>query len=276
MKLPKGASYKFISTKSSPLKTLLDELSQTAFTGYIRLTVEQKGELMDGYILFNNGDVVGAESQQGDEILFSKKAFNSVKTAWELEGIADIYSFTDFQIQLSLEENEEALFKPLSEFVTTQKVKPKKEAKVHSTPPPSQSIEASTESADENKVAEGIIKKREERLAILKKFGLKEPEDEFVESILRGFNLPTEKELNNKSREIKKEILSKLKHLAKFEELDLYINPAKMHDTVEFNIDVYIKPLSKDLEEEVKTAVENTLREMINFPYEKGLKINSA
>jgi hypothetical protein len=131
-------------------------------------------------------------------------------------------------------------------------------------------------SREEQHLEKDILEKRMERMALLKKFGLKEPEDEFVNSILQKFSLPSDKELNSKSRELKMEILKRLRQTIKLEELDLYINPAKVQDVVEFNIDVFVKPLNKKIEEEVKLTIENTLKEKLTFPYEKGLKINAA
>jgi hypothetical protein len=136
------------------------------------------------------------------------------------------------------------------------------------------SIEISRE--EQHPLEKDILEKRMERMALLKKFGLKEPEDEFVNSILQKFSLPSDKELNSKSRELKMEILKRLRQTIKLEELDLYINPAKVQDVVEFNIDVFVKPLNKKIEEEVKLTIENTLKEKLTFPYEKGLKINAA
>jgi len=262
MRLPKGASYRLVSTKGISLRALLQELSSQSFTGYLRITVEDEG-LEDGYLLVKNGSVIGAE-YAGRETLVSAAAYEKIKDAWRKEGIVDIYSFTEFQMQLAVEENPEALFS--SEL----KEQPEEEGVVEESAEPEQPVEP------EERVKEDILKKRSERLALLKKFGIKEPEDEFVEAILQSFKLPSEKELSAASRELKKEILSRLKESTKAEELDLYISPAKLHDTVELNIDVYVKPLTKEIEEKVKSTIERALKEKVSFPYQKGVTINAA
>ena len=297
MRLPKGASYKIISTKGISMDSLLEDLASQGFAGYVRITVEREKRIEDGYLLLKEGCVVGAEFES-EETFFSKKAYDEIKKAWRLEGIVDIYKFTDFQIQLSIEENEEALLNVPAKKAPKEKpvVKEKEKAKplepaevqkrpaapVEKQPPisveeiktPPEPLEVSEE--PERSVAENIIEKRKERLELLKKFGLREPEDDFVDAILHGFNLPSEKELSDKSRELKKEILSRLKRTANLEELDLYINPAKLDRAVEFNIDVYVKPLNREIEEEVKSTIEKTLKEKLTFPYEKGLTFNEV
>jgi hypothetical protein len=302
MRLPKGASFKLISTKNTSFDDLLMELSSQGFDGYFRLSIEGDGGIEDGYVLLKAGDVIGAE-YQGKDIIFSEAALEMVKKAWMKEGIIDVYQFSEFQIQLTVEENEEALLSSYAKKADVKaKTTPESEA-VIPTPevveqpeqavPKSLDIDLTSEASkntglnaqpeiidvleEQNQsIAEGILEKRKERLTLLKKFGLKEPQDDFVDTILKNFNLPSERELNSKSRELKKEILNRLKQSTKLEELDLYINSAKMQNTVEFNIDVYVKPLDKKIEEEVKSTIENTLKEKLNFPYEKGLKIIAA
>lgn len=283
MRLPKGASYKLILTKDNHMDSLLGELSYEVFTGYIRITVEREKNIEDGYLLFNYGEVVGAQ-YLGRKEFFSKKALKKIKEAWNLEGILDLHKFTPFQLQISLEENSEALLMSIKKILG-KKAKPKPEksmverkSKVKGVIKASKktSLEVEEILVEKNHlVTEDILKKREERRVLLKKFGLKEPEDDFVDVVLQGFNLPSERELNKKSKQLKKEIVKKLKKSKKLKELDLYINPTKLHNIVEFDIDVYVKPLNKKIEEEVKSAIEDTFKEMLSFPYKKGFKINA-
>jgi hypothetical protein len=276
MRLPKGASYKFISTKTGSIDALLKELKSGVFSGYIRLTVENEEKINDGYLLIKDGELIGAEFQ-GTKTYFSKKGYKKIENAWKLEGIIDVYSFTEFQIQFSIEENQEALFttsakKPSEEpFTTIEKTAVKApEIDVSITPTEPQ------KTSEEDSVTEDVRVKRMQRLTLLKKLGLKEPTDDFGDSIVKGIRLPSERELNKKSRELKKEILIRLKQSNKLEAVDIYISPAKFQDIIEFDIDVYVKPLNKKIENAVKSAIENTLKEKLSFPYKKRLKIEAV
>ncbi|RMF91324.1 MAG: DUF2226 domain-containing protein [Methanobacteriota archaeon] len=295
MRLPKGTSYRFLSTKQATLDSVLGELASEGFSGYLRLTVEGKKGIEDGYLLIKDGEVVGAEFQ-GDESLFSAAAYKKIREESAREGIMDIYRFSDFQIQLSIEENGETLLSvpEKKEAVDAREEKAKAPAEEKAVkepagtvaeerpagppqveePAPSEPAQAAAE--PERSVEKDIMEKRKERMELLKKFGLKEPEDDFVEAILQSFKLPTEKEINRTSKELKRELLQRLRDRMKLEELDLYISSSKTEDSVGFDIDVYIKPFNKELEEKIRSTVEDTMKEKLNFPYEKGLTINEA
>jgi hypothetical protein len=297
MRLPKGTSYKFLSTKEASLDSVLEDLASEKFSGYLRMTIEGEKGIEDGYLLIKDGDVVGAEFE-GGESLFSKKAYKKIKDISKLSGILDIYKFTEFQMQLSVEENGETLLsapkkKPAEKIKEEPKAKPKPPEPVEVTkerepsvekkpaePPPIEEtkppepVEALGE--PERSVEEDILEKRKERMAMLKKFGLKEPEDDFVDGILQTFKLPTEKEINKTSKALKKEILSRIKQKTTLEEVDLYIHSSTTEKAVGFSIDVYVKPFNKEIEEEVKSTIEDAMKEKLAFPYEKGLSINEA
>jgi len=285
MQLPKGESYKFTSTKNISMSALLDELSSLDFNGYVRLTVERDDNLEDGYLMLKDGVVIGAEFQ-GEKTLDSKKALDEIKSAWKVEGIVDVYKFSDFQMQISLEENEGTLLssKTTAQTKKTESKAEKKEEKAPVEDTPAAQPEPvvanappiSENTPDESALAQDIIDKRSERLALLKKFGMAEPEDDFAEAILSGFKMPSDRELNTTSRELKKDIVKKVKDSSKLDEFDLYISPAVLNDTVEFRIEVYIKPYNKKIEKEVQSTIESTLKEKLTFPYEKGLSINEA
>ncbi|MFQ5800273.1 MAG: DUF2226 domain-containing protein [Candidatus Hydrothermarchaeales archaeon] len=271
MRLPKGTSYKFLSTKDASLDSLREEFVSERFSGYLRMTVESGKEIDDGYLLIKDGEVVGAEFEVwGKGSLFGKDAHKKIKEGSKLPGIIDIYKFTDFQIQLSIEENEEALLLAPHRRAPEEKVEEKLKEK---TKPP-QPIEVSVE--PERSVEEEVLKKRKGRMELLKKFGLKEPGDGFVDDILQSFKLPTEKEINRKSKELKKEILQRIKKKTKLEEFDLYIHSSKTESAVAFDIDVYVRPFNKKIEEEVKSTIEDAMKEKLEFPYEKELSVNAA
>ncbi len=268
MRLPKGKSYKLTSTKETDLKDLMGELLSQKFSGYIRVTVERSGSLEDGYVLLKEGVPV-CSAYEGSSTFLSEDAFKEIEKAWGYEGVVDIYEFTPFQLQISIEENPEALMP--SDWVTPYTVN-SEEPEVEE----GSSCDTHVEKVDPKTVTKNILKKRDERLALLKKFGIREPEDEFVGALIRAFKLPSERELNSKSRELKVELLNRLKKSLKCEELDIYISPSKVHDKIEINIDVYVSPYSKEMEDEVKTTIEATLRERLSFPYEQGVTINTA
>lgn len=267
MRLPKAKSHKLTSTKETDKEKLMEELLSQKFSGYIRLTVEREGKLEDGYVILKEGKPVSS-AYEGSSTLLSEDAFKAVEQAWGFEGVLDIYEFTPFQLQISLEENPEALLP--ADWTSPYSLKHKGPEEEGA------SCDTHIEQVDPKIVTKNILKKRDERLALLKKFGIREPEDEFVGALIRAFKLPSERELNNKSREIKVELLNRLKKSLKCEELDIYISPSKVHDKIEINIDVYVSPYSKELEDEVKTTIETTLREHISFPYQQGVTINTT
>ncbi len=249
MRLPKGASYKLLSTKDASMDKVLEELSSEKFSGYVRLTIEKDESIEDGYLLLKAGEVVGAE-YQGGKTLYGSKAYKKIQQASKTLGIIDIYKFTDFQLQISIEENGEALVSlPLIAEVSEK----------HAT-----------------SVEEEILRKRGERAALLKKYGLKEPDINFVDSVVQCLSLPNEKEINKKSKELKKEILKVLGERSEIQELDLYIHSNRADNSVGFDIDVYVKPLNKNIEKMLQSIIAEVLQEKITFPYEKGVTISTA
>jgi hypothetical protein len=283
MRLPKGASYKIFSTKKSSLDSIGEELAGVGFSGYIRVSVDKDGMINDGYLLIKEGMMLGAEFQ-GKEKLISKRAFTEIKKMWNLEGIVDIYKFNKFQTDLSVEENDRALFpNPL-------RWKPKAKASIEKISPSSKKTRVKPKIAKKKKVSEPVKKVQKvkngksSREELLKKLGLKEPEEDFGDSMLVSFRLPTERELNKVSRELKIDVTKSIKKTLHPKELDVYISSAKLESRVVIHIDVYISPMkiTKDkliisrksiVEEEYKSIIDSVLKEKLSFPFEKYVSI---
>jgi hypothetical protein len=278
MILPKGASYKFIwttdgrallSTKTTSLDSLMEQFASNEFSGYMRITVENKDRVEDGYLLLSYGKAIGAEFL-GKKTLLSEAGLKGIREAWKLEGIIDLYEFNDVQLKLSIEENVDALFLPLEKILgelEKAKLKAKKKPKIEDPTPVKISEDSDSATAQETTQTDG------DRTAILEKFGLKDPSNEFAESILKGLSLPSDRELSNVARKLKLGIVKELNKKKRFKDLDLYITPLKTSDVVEFTLDFYVKPIQKDTEEKVKSAIGKTMKESLDFPYKTSVKI---
>jgi hypothetical protein len=310
MILPKGASYKFIwttdgkallSTKTTSLDSLLKHLASNGFSGYLRITVEREDMLENGYLLMSYGKAVGAEFL-GKKKLLSEAGLKGIRSAWKLEGILDLFEFNEVQTQLSIEENEEALFLPLKKVLkemekaklktekTPEKIEIPKQTEISKTtvedkkvtqgPKPSQETFNLQASMEGNlKVANSLKDDSEEilkdRMAILEKFGLKDPGEEFGDEIVKGLRLPSDRELNQVARELKLGLIKELKKKLPFrvKELDLYVTPTKTSDAVEFALDIYLKPIKKGTEEKVESVINKTMKERLDFPIKTLIKI---
>ncbi len=301
MILPKGASYKFIwttdgrallSTKTTSLDSLLKHLASNGFSGYLRITVEREDRLENGYLLMSYGKAVGAEFL-GKKKLLSEAGLNGIRSAWKLEGILDLFEFNEVQLNLSIEENEEALFLPLKKVLKEMektKLKAGKTPEKIETPKPAEISKKTGEDIKETLILQGpeeghievanslekdSMETLKDRMAILEKFGLKDPGEEFGDSIVKGLRLPSERELNQVARELKLGIIKELKKKLPFKvkELDLYVTPTKTSDAVEFALDVYLKPIKKGTEEKVESVIEKTMKERLDFPYKTLVKI---
>ncbi len=280
MILPKGASYKFIwteegrallSTKTSSLDSLLEQFASNSFSGYMRLTVENKDTLEDGHLLISYGKAVAAEFL-GKKKLLSEAGLKGIREAWKLEGIIDLYEFNDVQLKVSvsIEENKEALLMPLKKILgelEKAKLKAKKKPKTVDPPPAKPSKDSESPEGEEIKEAVG------DRSAILEKFGLKDPSAEFADTILKGHSLPSNRELNKVAHALKLEIIKALNKKKRFKELDLYVTPTKTSESVEFALDFYVKPIKKDTEERINSAIEITMKDRLDFPFKTSVKI---
>ncbi len=292
MRLPKGASYRFtrsgegralLSTKNTSLDEILSELAARLFTGYIRVTVEIDAGLEDGYLLLCSGSLVGA-GYVGLETVVGAQGLEAVRSAWECEGIVDLYEFNEIQLQYAVEENSAALLVPVDEIMAgieagrvkkqeleeqrkeeeTKREAAKRESKAK--------IEKEEPSTSEEKTEDPVV----DRAALLKKLGLKDPDDEFTSVVLQSFNLPSERELSKQSRSFKREILRALKKKKRFKELDLFITPSRLSESVLFEIDVYVKPLKKGTSELVETTIDSVFESDLGFPFEKKISVSEG
>ncbi|GBE56096.1 hypothetical protein BMS3Bbin16_00294 [archaeon BMS3Bbin16] len=294
MRLPKGASYRFIwseegrallSTKNTSLDTVLDELATQFFTGYIRITVERADVLEDGYLLLSFGKLVGAE-YDGRETLVGALGLDASRRAWEGEGIVDLYEFNETQLRFALEENSAALLVSMDEITEgieagrdgKQEFDQRVEAEEEATREAKRRVEEAEAAAVEEEKTESCDSNDSEveRAALLAKLGLKDPGEDFAEAVLQCFILPSDGELRKESHRLKLEILRALKKKKRFKELDLYITPSRQSEAVLFEIDVYVKPLKKGASELVKTTIDSVFESDVSFPFERKISISEG
>jgi hypothetical protein len=296
MRLPKGASYRFtrsdegralLSTKNTSIDEILGELAARGFTGYIRVTVEIDAGLEDGYLLLCLGSLVGA-GYVGLETVVGAQGLEAVRSAWECEGIVDLYEFNEIQLQYAVEENGAALLVPVDEVMARledvrvkkreleeqrKEEEAKREAEIEAAKRESEAkIEKEEPSTSEETAEEPVV----DRTALLKKLGLNDPDDEFASVVLHSFNLPSDRELSKQSRSLKREILRALKKKKRFKELDLFITPSRLSEYVLFEIDVYVKPLKKGTSELVETTIDSVFESDLGFPFEKKISVSEG
>jgi len=292
MRLPKGASYRFIwseegrallSTKNTSIDALLDELSARFFTGYIRTTVEKDEGLEDGYLLLSFGMLIGAE-YAGREKIVGALGLEAVRAAWMGEGIVDFYEFNETQLQYAIEENGPALLKSVDEiteeFEAGRLKKLKRDEKQREDEVRREAEKQKLEAVAAVPVSEPDAVEEEElsveRNALLEKLGLTDPGDGFANAVLQGFGLPSDRELRELSHNLKLEILKALKKKKRFKELDFYITPSRQSEAVLFEIDVYVKPLKKGVDALVKTTIDSVFESEIAFPFERKISISEG
>jgi len=313
MNLPRGTAYKVVGTKGTTLAALLSEFRLEKFCGYFRLTVEVEKNLKDSYVVLKDGEIAAA-SYEGREKLNGAKALEKIRTVSSMPGVIDIYKFSPFQLQITLEENKECLIsaeevkeeikEKVEEVKEAPKTKapkiPKEEAEevieevkkpAHKAEPSPKKIEmpkteavapapkqpekievpVSLEETEEEKEK----RLKEERLKLLRKYGLSEPREEFVDSVVSKFYMPADYEIATKAKELKKEIIRRIRDLKDIEKIDIYISSAKGEDIVEFGIDVYVKPLTEKIKKEIERLIDETLKERVEFPCEKEITITA-
>lgn len=297
MRIPKGKSYKVFKTKEKRIEEVLSEFKREAFSGYLRATVEKEGELIDAFIVFEKGRAIAA-SYEGKEKLYGNEAIEKIKEIFLYPGICDVYSLSEFQLEITKEENPECMIKadiveeaeagePIAEHVQAI------EREV---------IEERKEEIEKNKEIEEVIEKKQKpeipekqeekpeeieyedtgedikkrRLELLKKYGLREPDDSFADSIIKTFYMPADYEIAAKAKELKREIIKKIKGMKGIESADVYISTTKGEDTVEFSVDIYIKPLTEKIKSEIESLIESILSEKIDFPFQKEISVIEA
>lgn len=277
MRIPRGKSYKVFKTREKSLEAILNELKKEAFSGYLRLTAEVDGELIDAYIVFEKGNVIAA-SYEGKEKIYGDEAFRKIPKLFSSPGICDVHSLSEFQLEITKEENPECLIKTLlkerqiaEKEAKAPEVREEVAEEIERAEKPEKIDEASREMPE---VESKDIKKR--RMELLKKYGLREPDDSFVESIVKTFYMPADYEIAAKAKELKREIIKKIKSMKNIENADVYISTAKGHDIVEFSVDVYIKPLTEKTKSEIESIIESILSEKVDFPFQKEITVIEA
>lgn len=320
MKLPRGSAYKVAGTKSITLAALLSEFKLEKFNGYARLTVEVEKNLEDGYFVIKQGEIVAA-SYEGKKVLYGSNALAKIRSVSLMPGVYDVYRFSDFQLQITLEENKECLISEEAEAPSKEEIKEKaEEAKAPEIEPPAPprhiEVEAPSPKIPKEEAEEMIeeVKKplpkaepspkkieipkqpekieaplpaeeseeekekrlKNERLKLLKKYGLSEPKEEFVESVVSKFYMPADYEIATKAKELKKEMINRVRALKGVENADLYVSTTRGEDIVEFGIDVYVKPLTEKIKKEIEKLIDETLKERVEFPCEKEITITAA
>jgi len=320
MKLPRGTAYKVVGTKNTTLAALLSELRLEKFSGYLRITVEVEKNLKDGYIVLKDGEIAAA-SYEGREKLNGARALEKIRTVSSMPGIIDVYKFSPFQLQITLEENKECCLTAEEEVRSAVQTPPAEPEPIPEQPKAAPAkveipketprLEIQIEKAEDKKIAEEIEKPapkkiteepeietpkpkieapeaageteeekenrlKNERLKLLKKYGLSEPKEEFVEAVVSKFYMPADYEIATKAKELKKEMIKRIRAIKDIENVDIYVSTARGEDIVEFGIDVYVKPLTEKVKKEIEKLIDETLKERVEFPCEKEVTISAA
>ncbi|MEK6954826.1 MAG: DUF2226 domain-containing protein [Candidatus Micrarchaeota archaeon] len=116
MNLPPGIPVKVgIDTAAIDFPSLLKELKDKVFNGYLAITIEGSSGIEEGIVVFDNGKIVASFY---DYFKYAKQimgdlAFQRVMNAAAARhGISDIFQLTNDQVQLILAFNEQAICLP--------------------------------------------------------------------------------------------------------------------------------------------------------------------
>lgn len=109
MKVPRGSKIEWYRLPDNTMADVVRELQKNNFNGYLRFTTE-KETLLDFYIFFLNGDVVGAYKESDDNQFFGDKAYNSAFLPYET-GLIDVRELEEKVVSLIMGNYPEAQVK---------------------------------------------------------------------------------------------------------------------------------------------------------------------
>jgi len=98
MKVPRGSKLALHRLQDVSLAEIVEKTAQKGMTGYIRFTAE-KEDLVDFYLLFLKGKVVGAFSETGEEQLFGDKAYKNAFFPYD-KGLMDVRELEEEVVSL--------------------------------------------------------------------------------------------------------------------------------------------------------------------------------
>lgn len=184
MLIPKGEKVEI--RKNCKVADLLDELSNSAFTGYVELYYKS-GELSKGQLLIRNGNIVAGSVEK----IVSKKEILGDKVLDELKKIescvAEVYVLEDEKVEKALNWNKNALISPEPRIIVASEAKRSKtETTVDLT------------NYREKEIAAPDRKK------ILEKYGIRDPTPEEIDALIK--NAFDEVPLEMKSEEVISEV----------------------------------------------------------------------
>lgn len=106
MKVPRGSKLAWYRLPDVLLADIVKKTTEEKKTGYIRFTAEKK-DLIDFYLFFLNGEMVGAFSDTAEEQIFGDAAYNKAFLFYD-RGLIDVREIDESVVSLLMENYPEA------------------------------------------------------------------------------------------------------------------------------------------------------------------------
>ena len=162
---------------------------------YIVVNVYKKtsGKFENGYLIYKGKTPIAAAYECDFGVLLGKEAYEKVeKLLKDEDAIVDVYEYNEKKTNVLLE------IYPEMKIIEEKTQSIEKE----------ETLEDTNESVKEEKLEEVKELSREE---LLKKLGIKEPDDTWIETILEDMFRPSEEELNELKEKLENEIVNRIK-----------------------------------------------------------------
>ena len=199
---------------------------------YILINAYRKvdGVFENGYIIYREKTPIAAAYERDIGVLLGKDACEKIKELLNDENaIIDVYEYDEKIVEVVLE------IYPQMKLVKEEEKKVERHKKVEDIIAEMRAIKEETEESKEIKEVKDEKPQEEDqeslekldelsREELLKKLGIKEPDDTWVETILEDVFRPSEEELKELKQKIEKEIVDKIKEIKGVGSVDTDIN----------------------------------------------------
>jgi len=260
MNLPEGKEIKSFRVESAEeVKKEIENLG----IGYLRLTVDYRGEFTDGYLVVEKGAVVAAY-HQSDRESQGDRALDQLSTDIEKKPLVSVVEITPLQLDMVKEYYPETLVErrdpsqspsPVEEAVEEQ---PVEEPRREEQKPPEKNPAPRA----------AVVPEARYREETLRKYGIKEPPDEMITSILFDYAIEG-KNIKDMALDLRKRIEKGITRIPKIKKSCVTVTANRKGGLLEFIVNItshYVSGLTgkRDvyLEEKMKEDLEKISRVM--------------
>ncbi|XRP97318.1 DUF2226 domain-containing protein [Methanocaldococcus sp. 16A] len=238
---------------------------------YIIINAYRKisGMFENGYIIYNGKTPIAAAYECNHGVLLGKDAYKKIKQMLIDENtVIDVYEYDEKKLNVLLDMYPEMK-------IEDEKKEIKKEI--------DRKMEQDSVSISETDSSLGKVEEEEAELSreeLLKKLGLKDPDENWIEAILEDFVKPSDEELQDLKKKIEKEIIEKLKNIDGVDDVKPDINVKWENGRYFIFGDVNVKRkkilgiIKKDVDPSiVKFEIDNVIKKYLS-KYTSRISIN--